>query len=404
MSFVEIAATILAVALFLGSLFDWFIHALALSFGVRHFYKKVEPQPDEELPGVSIIKPLMGVDPHLKSNLETFFQLDYPKYEILFSVQSENDPAILVVKSLIESYPKVDAKLFIGIQIVGANGKVNNMVKPYEAAKYDAIVISDSGIKMEESTLSQMVAELTPEVALVLQMPFVATRKGFASTYEQVYFGTMQARNCLSANAVGINCSTGMSCLLRRDVLDKEGGLTAFGKYLAEDYFIAKAVLNQGYKIGLCRTPALQNCGQYSIGQFHDRLVRWAQLRFSMLPTLIVLEPLSECMLMGVAASWAVQYLFDFSAMGYFLLHVLLWFLLDYLMFRVVMGGPLPFSKFEFLVAWLLRETLSPYLLLTSHRNTNVTWRNKKYRLRWGGVVEEPEAPKSPPLQSVSVV
>ena len=36
------------------------------------------------------------------------------QYELLFSVQSENDPAILVVKSLIESYPKVDAKLFIG--------------------------------------------------------------------------------------------------------------------------------------------------------------------------------------------------------------------------------------------------------------------------------------------------
>ncbi|KAK7465908.1 hypothetical protein BaRGS_00037518 [Batillaria attramentaria] len=342
-------------------------------YRLRHLYKKIEPVPDEELPGVSIIKPLTGVDPHLKSNLETFFKLKYPRYELLFSVQSENDPAILVVKSLIESYPKVDAKLFIGIQVVGPNGKVNNMVKPYEAAKYDAIVISDSGIKMEESTLTEMVAELTPETGLVLQMPFVCTRKGFASVYEQVYFGTMQARNCLSANAVGINCSTGMSCLLRRDVLDREGGLAAFGKYLAEDYFIAKAFLKQ-----------------------------WAQLRSSMIPTLIVLEPLSECIVMGVAASWAVQYLFDFSAMGYFLLHVLLWFLLDFLMFSIVVRGSLPFSKFEFLVAWLLREILSPYVLFTSHRNQTVAWRNKKYKLKWGGVIDEPKTPA--PLQSVSVV
>ncbi|XP_076453101.1 ceramide glucosyltransferase-like [Babylonia areolata] len=404
MSFVDVVATVIAVGIFLGSLFDWFIHVLALSFGVRHLYKKVEPQPDEELPGVSIIKPLTGVDPHLKSNIETFFKLNYPKYELLFSVETENDPAILVIKSLIESYPKVDAKLFIGMRIVGANGKINNMVKPYEAAKYDAIVISDSGIKMEESTLTNMVAELSSDVALVLQMPFVCTRKGFAATYEQVYFGTMQARNCLSANAVGINCSTGMSCLLRRDVLDREGGLAAFGKYLAEDYFIAKAILNQGYKIRLCTTPAMQNCGQYSIGQFHDRLVRWAQLRSSMLPTLIILEPLSECIVMGIAASWAVQYLFDFSAMGYFLLHVLLWFLLDYLMFRTVMGGPLPFSKFEFFVAWLLRELLSPYVLLTCHRNRTVTWRNKKYRLKWGGVVDEPAPPKPASVHSVSVI
>ncbi|PVD31337.1 hypothetical protein C0Q70_06749 [Pomacea canaliculata] len=327
---------------------------------IRHLYKKIELSPDEELPGVSIIKPLTGVDPHLKSNLETFFKLNYPKYEILFSVQSEDDPAILVVKSLIESYPKVDAKLFIGIQIVGPNGKVNNMVKPYEAAKYDAILISDSGIKMGEGTLTEMVAELSPSTGMVLQMPFVCTRKGFASVYEQVYFGTMQARNCLSANAVGVNCSTGMSCLLRRDVLDKAGGLAEYGKYLAEDYFIADAIRKQGYKVGLCTTPAMQNCGQYSIGQFHDRLVRWAYLRMSMLPTLIILEPLSECM-----------------------------------------GGPLPFSKFEFLVAWLLRETLSPYVLFNCHKNQTVTWRSKKYRLKWGGLVDEPQVQ---PQKTVSVV
>ena len=70
-----------------------------------------------------------------------------------------------------------------------------------------------------------------------------------------------------------------------------------------------------------------------------------------MLPTLIILEPLSECIVIGVAASWAVQYLFDFSAMGYFLLHVLVWFLLDYLMFRTVMV-----SKFGFFSIPLFRS------------------------------------------------
>jgi ceramide glucosyltransferase len=74
----------------------------------------------------------------------------------------------------------------------------------------------------------------------------------------------------------------------------------------------------------------------------------------------------------------------------------------------VLQGGPLPFSKFEFLVAWLLRELLSPYVLLNSHRNRNVTWRNRKYRLKWGGLVEDPDTPTNskPPLppDNVSVV
>lgn len=35
---------------------------------------------------------------------------------------------------------------FAGVKYVGPNGKVNNMCKAYEAAKYDLIVISDSSI------------------------------------------------------------------------------------------------------------------------------------------------------------------------------------------------------------------------------------------------------------------
>ncbi|KAK6967262.1 ceramide glucosyltransferase-B [Biomphalaria glabrata] len=384
-------ATVFAAAIFVGWIVSWIIHIISILFGLHHLYKKLDPViPEEELPGVSILKPLTGVDINLKSNLETFFTQKYPKYELLFSVQDDNDPAILVVKSLIDSYPKVDAKLFIGLKVVGPNGKINNMVRSYEAAKYDNIVISDTSIKMTPSTLYEMVHCLKPHVGLVLQMPYCATRKGFGAIYQQVYFGTMQARNCLSANAVNINCSTGMSSLLRRDVLDKAGGLAEFGKYLAEDFFIAEAIRSQGYKVVLSTTPALQNSGNSSITDFHSRLIRWSQLRISMVPTLIVLEPVGESVLLGVFVSWAAMTLFDVSPLGFFMGHFLVWFLSDYILFRIVENGPLPFSKFEFLVAWLMRELLSPYIILSAHLQNHVVWRNQKYKLHWGGKVVVP--------------
>lgn len=65
----------------------------------------------------------------------------------MFCIEDETDPAIEVVNSLIEKYPKVAAHVFIGGSVVGVNPKINNMNRAYEASNYDLILISDSGIR-----------------------------------------------------------------------------------------------------------------------------------------------------------------------------------------------------------------------------------------------------------------
>ena len=44
-------------------------------------------------PGISILKPLCGLDDDLEKNLERFAQLDYPDYELVLGVRSRRDPA-----------------------------------------------------------------------------------------------------------------------------------------------------------------------------------------------------------------------------------------------------------------------------------------------------------------------
>lgn len=127
-----------------------------------------------------------------------------------------------------------------------------------------------------------------------------------------------------------------MSCLVRKSVLAKIGGLQIFGCYLAEDFFLGKAIKEQGFKLTISSQPALQNCGTCDVGSFQARLTRWAKLRVAMIPTTILLEPLSECMVVGLFAAWSVSVLFKWDSLAFYLIHILFWFLFDWLLLTSV--------------------------------------------------------------------
>lgn len=379
-----------AIIFFAGWWFVWLLHLMAIFNGKMKLHKKktLSPPLEVPLPGVSIIKPLTGVDPNLFSNLESFFTMNYPQFELLFCIQDEGDPSIMLVRRLMEKHPLVDARVFVGGCPVGVNPKINNMQPGYEAAKYELILISDSGIRMKEDTLVDMAMTMTDDVALVHQMPFACDRKGFPAILEKVYFGTAHARIYLAADFLHINCATGMSALMRKKLLDEVGGIRAFGHYLAEDFFFAKSFEDRGWKIRISSQPAWQNSGLCEVGLFQTRVARWAKLRFAMLPHLILLEPLSECMLLGALVAWATSFLFQWDAFAVYLLHLLLWFLLDWMLLSIIQNGLLPFNKWEFVVAWTFRECGAFYLFLHALWNPTIRWRAGLYRLRWGGAVE----------------
>jgi ceramide glucosyltransferase len=189
---------------------------------------------------------------------------------------------------------------------------------------------------VKEDTLLDMVQHMTEKVGLVHQMPFTCDREGFAATYEKIFFGTVQSRIYLVADLFGIICHTGMSSLVRKSIIDNCGGLHKFGRYLAEDFFIAKAVQDAGWKMTISSQPGWQNSGICDLGSFQARLTRWAKLRLAMVPTTIILEPLSECMVIGGFASWAVSVLFHWDSLVFYLIHILVWFFSDWVLLSIV--------------------------------------------------------------------
>jgi len=54
--------------------------------------RKAERRNAREYPFVSLLKPIKNIDDGMAANLESFYRLDYPAYEVLFAVDDFKDP------------------------------------------------------------------------------------------------------------------------------------------------------------------------------------------------------------------------------------------------------------------------------------------------------------------------
>lgn len=184
---------------------------------------------------------------------------------------------------------------------------------------------------------------------------------------------------------MGITCTSGMSLLMRKSLLDKLGGLQAFGGYLAEDLFLGEAFRNHGWKIVLSSHPGYLNAAPSDLNPWKARITRWIKLRIAVLPLNIVLEPIIGCTVLSCLTCWSVSVLFHWEALVFFLMHVLLWLLSDWLMLSIVQNGKLPFTKFEFVVGWLTHEYYSLYLFISAVLDPVIRWRGREFRIARDG-------------------
>ena len=71
-----------------------------------------------------------------------------------------------------------------------------------------------------------------------------------------------------------------------------------------------------------------------------------------MLPHLIFVQPLSDCIILGLASAWAVLYLFSWDPLAFFFIHLLVWYLMDWILLLVI----------QVITVGLLRTTTYTYV------------------------------------------
>ncbi len=251
---------------------------------------------------VSVLKPLKGLDDGLFDNLESFCHLDYPRYEIIFSLQNQNDPAYKVAKKIKEKYPSRDITVVVQQCDEGLNPKVNNLIPAYKKAKHDLILISDSNVRVDKNYLSDITRHMDdPHVGLVSNMIRGVSGRSAGAVLENLHLNSFIVGSvCFLEKYLGMPCVIGKSMLMRRDDLDKIGGLSGVKDLLAEDYIIGERIHRMGRKVVLSN-HIINNVNEYwGIKRFMNRHTRWGKLRWKIGGITYVSELLTNAVFMSV--------------------------------------------------------------------------------------------------------
>jgi len=94
-------------------------------FYMRRLANKLKPPRELR---VTLIAPCKGIDADLRANLLALFWQRYPHYKIYFVVESENDPALAVIRDLERENPQVHCQLVIAGKGRHCGQKVHNLM------------------------------------------------------------------------------------------------------------------------------------------------------------------------------------------------------------------------------------------------------------------------------------
>jgi len=271
----------LAVAL-VGTLSSAVFLALAL-LGVIRFRADAGQQlrsvPDDaNLPPVSVLKPVHGLEARLKENIESFFQQDYPNYEILFAADEANDAALDVVQEVCARYPHIRSRVLV-TGTPWPNPVVYSFHCLAEAAAHDILVTTDSDVEVDRRYLREIVPPLLDaQVGMVTCVYRGKNAAGFFSGLTAIGMSVEMTAGVLVANLLeGMKFGLGPTTVVRKDSLASIGGYTALRDYIAYDFAIGNLMANASYRVVLSAHVIDHVVNQKSFRHMWQNQLRWAQ-------------------------------------------------------------------------------------------------------------------------------
>ncbi len=389
----EIGSLLLSLAI-VGVISSTIYLLLALA-GLVKFRKQAARQKWEaaamapsDFPGVSILKPLHGIEVQLERNLESFFVQDYAgEFEIIFAVDSAEDAALPVAEKVSAKYPHVSSRILVIGEPIWPNPPAHAFARMAEIARHDLLVTSDSDVEVDSAYLAEIAPAFRDSAAGMLTCVYRGlSRGGIWSALDASGMSVEMTAGVLVANLLeGMKFGLGPTIAVRRKALDAIGGFKALGHYFSNDFVIGNMIAAHGFGVVLSRHIISHIVPPMNFRKMWQRQVRWATgTKYS--------RPKGH---FGTLFVFAMPYGLLGLLAGLLLLHAALGValfgvsVLNRVLEGYLIGWGVARDRECLKKPWLypLRDLLGFAVWVASYLSRNMRWRDGRFELIDGGLI-----------------
>jgi len=337
-------------------------------------------------PPLTLLKPLAGAEPDLEMHLASFFEQDYPEFEVLFCARELKDAGLEIARRVAARYPQIPAKFFSTGEPPCINAKVASMELMEKSAAHGILVVSDSDVRVTPDYLRAVALPFADANVGGMCCPYrgIAAGGGLWARLEAVGMSVEMTSGVLVARMMeGMQFVLGPTMAFRRDTIQRMGGFKVTADYCADDFVLGNETHKLGQTVVLSHHAIDHIVINLSLRASLKHQVRWMKstrfsrpkghfgtaLTFSMPFGLLglVAGALLGHAWWGIAAlGWAVASREALSiAVG-----------------RAVVRDP---SWFNLLVLYPVRDLMGFFCWTASYMGSKILWRGRVFQLLPGG-------------------
>jgi ceramide glucosyltransferase len=363
--------------------FPFIYYLLAIYSSIRLFANRPKRNPDFT-PPVSILKPVRGLDEGAFENFASFCRQDYPEYELLFCLGSNDDPNVRVIEKLQRGFPARSIRILIGSSQKATNDKVSKLSRLASEAKYPWLVFSDSDIRVEPEYLRTVMGPFRDErVGAVTCLYLQTGEKSFANNLQTIgqvsdFYASLSVARLLD----GVKFALGSTIAVSKKVLAECGLFAAIENKPADDMLVGRMVSEKGYQVELLPYAVRAVADFESFRGFLAKRMRWAVVQKNMRPW----GHLGLLLTLGLPWSLAAIAVHPTAAIAaaYLGSYLVLRFLMTWIIAASGLKQPSIAKKFWLIPVW---DALAAVILLASFARNRVRWRDGVYTIRNGALV-----------------